>query len=91
MEEEKKKPFTNVFQKLKNILRRMSKKKRAEDEAAKLAAEEEQRKAEEAAKLAAEEEQKKKSVLKRLQEPVPVPEGAKPVTGCVLCGDRERI
>lgn len=38
-----------------------------------------------------EEEQKKKSVLKRLQEPVPVPEGAKPVTGCVLCGDRERI
>ncbi|MBR1674250.1 MAG: hypothetical protein IJ703_04725 [Eubacterium sp.] len=59
MEEEKKKPFTNVFQKLKNILRRMSKKKRAEDEAAKLAAEEEQRKAEEAAKLAAEEEQKK--------------------------------
>lgn len=40
---------------------------------------------------AIEEEQKKKSVLKRLQEPVPVPEGAKPVTGCVLCGDRERI
>ena len=38
-----------------------------------------------------EEEQKKKSVLKRLQEQVPVPEGAKPVTGCVLCGDRERI
>ena len=38
-----------------------------------------------------EEEQKKKSVLKRLQEPVPVLEGAKPVTGCVLCGDRERI
>lgn len=38
-----------------------------------------------------EEEQKKKSVLKRLQEPVPVSEGAKPVTGCVLCGDRERI
>lgn len=38
-----------------------------------------------------EEEQKKKSVLKRLQEPVPVPEGAKSVTGCVLCGDRERI
>ena len=38
-----------------------------------------------------EEEQKKKSVLKRLQEPVPVPEGPKPVTGCVLCGDRERI
>lgn len=30
-DEEKKKPFTNVFQKLKNILRRMSKKKRAED------------------------------------------------------------
>ena len=38
-----------------------------------------------------EEEQKKRSVLKRLQEPVPVPEGPKPVTGCVLCGDRERI
>ena len=38
-----------------------------------------------------EEEQKKKSVLKRLQEPVPVPEGSKPVTGCVLCGDRERF
>ena len=38
-----------------------------------------------------EEEQKKKSVLKRLQEPVPVLEGVKPVTGCVLCGDRERI
>ena len=38
-----------------------------------------------------EEEQKKKSVLKRLQEPVPVPEGAKPVTGCVLCGNRERF
>ena len=38
-----------------------------------------------------EEEQKKKSVLKRLQEPVPVPEGAKPVPGCVLCGDRERF
>ena len=38
-----------------------------------------------------EEEQKKKSVLKRLQEPVPVSEGAKPVPGCVLCGDRERI
>ena len=38
-----------------------------------------------------EEEQKKKSVLKRLQEQVPVHEGAKPVTGCVLCGDRERI
>ena len=38
-----------------------------------------------------EEEQKKKSVLKRLREPVPVPEGAKPVTGCVLCGYRERI
>ncbi|MCR4609894.1 MAG: hypothetical protein K5750_09415 [Eubacterium sp.] len=59
MEEEKKKPFTNVFQKLKNILRRMSKKKRAEDEAARLAAEEAERQAEEAAKLAAEEEQKK--------------------------------
>ena len=38
-----------------------------------------------------EEEQKKKSVLKRLQEQAPVPEGAKPVTGCVLCGDRERV
>ena len=38
-----------------------------------------------------EEEQKRRSVLKRLQEPVPVPEGAKPVTGCVLCGDRERV
>ena len=38
-----------------------------------------------------EEEQKKKSVLKRLQEPVPVAEGAKPVPGCVLCGDRERF
>ncbi|MCR5149005.1 MAG: hypothetical protein K6C35_08595 [Eubacterium sp.] len=58
-EKEKKKPFTNVFQKLKNILRRMSKKKRAEDEAARLAAEEEARKAEEEAKKAAEEEQKR--------------------------------
>ena len=38
-----------------------------------------------------EEEQKKKSVLKRLQEPVPVPECPKPVTGCVLCGDLERV
>ena len=38
-----------------------------------------------------EEEQKRKSVLKRLQEPVPVSEGAKPVPGCVLCGDRERF
>ena len=38
-----------------------------------------------------EEEQKKRSVLKRLQEPVPVPEGPKPVTGCVLCGDLERV
>lgn len=58
-EKEKKKPFTNVFQKLKNILRRMSKKKRAEDEAARLAAEEEARRAEEEARKAAEEEQKK--------------------------------
>ena len=58
-DEEKKKPFTNVFQKLKNILRRMSKKKRAEDEAARLAAEEEARLAEEEAKKAAEEEERR--------------------------------
>ena len=58
-DEEKKKTFTNVFQKLKNILRRMSKKKRAEDEAARLAAEEEARLAEEEAKKAAEEEERR--------------------------------
>ena len=38
-----------------------------------------------------EEEQKKKSVLKKLQEAAPTPDRAKPVTGCVLCGDLERI
>lgn len=36
------------------------------------------------------EEQKKKSVLKKLQE-TPVPERVKPASGCVLCGDLERI
>lgn len=38
-----------------------------------------------------EEEQKKKSVLKKLQEAAPAPDRAKPVNGCVLCGDRELI
>lgn len=38
-----------------------------------------------------EEEQKKKSVLKKLQEVAPAPDREKPVTGCVLCGDRELI
>lgn len=37
-----------------------------------------------------EQEQKKKSVLKKLQE-APAPEPPKPVRGCVLCGDLERI
>lgn len=38
-----------------------------------------------------EEEQKKKSVLKKLQEAVPVPDKPKAVNGCVLCGDLERV